>query len=607
MRSRVPRSGEVELLHATVGADLDDDPCRWRSDASCQSRVAGALLKCADTAGDRAFAQRQKIGLSTGAVTGAADARGDAASAVGDAHAVRSERRRSRRLCGGKLRPSIAQRCGGVDLAQAFPRPVASRRSRGLVDAVSRARAAGCAASPNDVDALARDCDDVYDDGNGANGTCGAECGDGVVADERGRATTATHRDGDGCSSDVPRRAGLDAARARRASARRAAATASVDAGEACDDGDTDERRRLLRRAARSRADYTCTGTPSVCTRELRQRHRSAARRGVRRRRRGERRRLLERLPGRAAADICTGQPSVCTFVCGNGTFQAGETCDDGDADRRRRLQRRPAASSRAGSAPAQPSHLHADLRRRPAARRRDCATTATRRAATAARSPARPRPASRAAAQPSNCVADLRRRLHPRRRDLRRSATRSGGDGCSGDFCRQEAGWTLRRPAERLHAQLRQRQPRPAGGVRRRQPRSNGDGCSADLPQPKPAMPAAASRASACSTCGNGARSTRRETLRRRQRRQRRRLQRELPERVGLVLPGARAQPAQPLRDRHRRARRTASFTTAASTRRSPATTRRCRPGAAALTINGAPASSVEPGHPHVLAHGAR
>jgi hypothetical protein len=36
--------GEVDQLHATIGADLDDDLVPTALDASCQSRVAAALL-----------------------------------------------------------------------------------------------------------------------------------------------------------------------------------------------------------------------------------------------------------------------------------------------------------------------------------------------------------------------------------------------------------------------------------------------------------------------------------------------------------------------------------------------------------------------------------
>src|SRR5262249_62053533 len=69
----------------------------------------------------------------------------------------------------------------------------------------------------NEVGGLARDCD-RFDDGNGNNGTCGAECGDGIV-----------------------------------------------QTGEQCDDGDLSAGDGCSN-ACRVEAGWSCMGSPSVCT-----------------------------------------------------------------------------------------------------------------------------------------------------------------------------------------------------------------------------------------------------------------------------------------------------------------------------------------------------
>ena len=180
----------------------------------------------------------------------------------------------------------------------------------------------------NDVDGLARDCDS-FDDGNPNNGSCGAECGDGLVhADEACDDGGTT--DGDGCSSTCTVEGGWTCT-GEPSVCTQNCGNGTLDAGEACDDGGTANGDGCSN-TCEIESGYECSGEPSVCVKkcgngtiqpangEVCDDHNGTSGDGCSS--------TCQVEPGYN----CSGQPSVCTFVCGNGTFQSGETCDDNNA-----------------------------------------------------------------------------------------------------------------------------------------------------------------------------------------------------------------------------------------------------------------------------------
>src|SRR4029079_17134508 len=186
------------------------------------------------------------------------------------------------KTCDGKLARMIAQRCAGVDLLQAFP---ACATTDGSMLAACLGGESGCqlCGLANDVDGLSRDCD-RFDDGSGANGTCGAECGDGILQAgeccDDGDASNA-----DGCSATCDVEPGWSCMGAPSVCTPECG-DGDVDAGETCDDGGTTAGDGCSAGCA-IESGWTCTGTPSACVRN-----------------------------------------------CGNGVVSGaqGEACDDGDA-----------------------------------------------------------------------------------------------------------------------------------------------------------------------------------------------------------------------------------------------------------------------------------
>ena len=312
---------EIDLVHGAIGRNLDTALVPTTTVARCQAAVSAALRKCSDTR-RREFLKCQKAGLRAGAITDAASLE---ATCLGAGNNPQPDPKgKIARACGEGVTGAIASRCGGVDLAVAFP----------ACNAATQAALGSCLAAEsgcqlcrflNQVDGLNRDCDQ-FDDGNGNNGTCGAECGDGIIQDGE-PCDDGNQGSGDGCSNACRVEPGWSCAGSPSVCTP-TCGNGVVDAGEECDDGDTTAGDGCSA-ACTVETGYTCTGSPSVCTRIC-----GNGIVGT-----GEACDDGNGTNGDGCSNACqvepgyrcTGQPSVCTFVCGNGTFDPGETCDDGD------------------------------------------------------------------------------------------------------------------------------------------------------------------------------------------------------------------------------------------------------------------------------------
>ena len=156
--------GEIELLRGAMGIDLDAVLIPTALDANCQSRVAGALLKCADMR-RKSFTKCQKAGLATGAITECGSL---AAACLGTGDATQPD---GNGAIGDMLRQSRAHRRPALrrrrSHAGAFPACDTSDPSALAACLAGESALPALRSSLNDVDGLARDCD-RFDDGNGA-------------------------------------------------------------------------------------------------------------------------------------------------------------------------------------------------------------------------------------------------------------------------------------------------------------------------------------------------------------------------------------------------------------------------------------------------------
>ena len=312
--------GQLDLAHAGLGPDLDTVLAGGA--ASCQSRATAALLRCTDFR-LRAFLKCQQKGLRDGTITDAASLSavclGVGATQQPDPNSVILAN------CGAAIARDVSQHCGGADLLAAFP-PCDAADASGVALCLSRESACAVCQVLRDVDGLSRDCDQ-FDDGNASNGTCGVECGDGIV--QPGEACDdGGFSDHDGCSATCTVEGGW------RCSGQPSVCTLEcgdglLDAGELCDDGDRTAGDGCSA-ACTVENGFECSGEPSTCAPTC----------GNGRLDQGE---ACDDGDGSgadgcsAACQVedgyqCDGEPSSCAFVCGNGSFQGGETCDDGNA-----------------------------------------------------------------------------------------------------------------------------------------------------------------------------------------------------------------------------------------------------------------------------------
>lgn len=314
--------GQSALMHGVITNDLDTGLMTTPGGASCQAQTAAALLKCSDTR-IKDYLKCQKQGLRAGTITDAvslsAACLGTGASPQPDSNGHIAF------MCGTKLSGKISQHCGGTALFDAFP--LCNTSDVTLLTTCLRAESA-CRLCEvlTEVDGITRDCD-LMDDGDGVNGSCGAECGDSVLqvgeSCDDGDQTA-----GDGCSTTCSVEGGWTCT-GEPSVCTQNCGNGALDAGELCDDGDTANGDGCSN-ACTVEAGWGCSGEPSVCERDC----------GNGTLQGGEACDDDDEVGGDGCSSTCqiepgyncSGQPSVCTFVCGNGTFQAGETCDDGDA-----------------------------------------------------------------------------------------------------------------------------------------------------------------------------------------------------------------------------------------------------------------------------------
>ncbi len=315
--------GEISLLHDAIGANLDQALVSTAAVANCQARVSEAVLKCSDLR-RRSFTKCKKAGLKAGLITNGATL---ASTCLGTGDQTQPDvGGKIAKACRTKVALTIAQRCVGVNLTQAFPGCHAGTPNA-LAACLEAKSGCNLCELVSDTDNVSRDCD-RFDDGNGSNGSCGAECGDGLVQAEEG-CDDGDATGGDGCSASCTVEPGWSCS-GEPSICTQTCGNGDVEAGEACDDGDTSSADGCSATCT-IESGWTCAGEPSACVRNCGN--------GI----------IASPLESCDDGDgtggdgcsatcqtepgwQCTGQPSVCTFVCGNGTFQGLESCDDGDA-----------------------------------------------------------------------------------------------------------------------------------------------------------------------------------------------------------------------------------------------------------------------------------
>ncbi|MDX2170109.1 MAG: DUF4215 domain-containing protein [Deltaproteobacteria bacterium] len=314
--------GQLDLLHASYGRNLDQGLIANAAAADCQARVGAALFKCQDTR-LRAFLKCQQRGLRNGAITDAASL---AATCLGSGAAQQpDEQGQIAGDCVAALGREVLQRCTGIDLTAAFA-PCETGDVNGTAACLTRETACALCLTMRDVDAMPRDCD-LFDDGNAANGSCGAECGDGVrqgdeVCDDGNRSEL------DGCSATCTIEGGWTCGGAPSVCTPNCP-NGLVEDGELCDDANATDGDGCSARCT-VEPGYACTGTPSACAPTCGNGELGA----------GEGCDDGNHADGDGCSAscrledgfACSGEPSSCGFVCGNGSFQAGESCDDADA-----------------------------------------------------------------------------------------------------------------------------------------------------------------------------------------------------------------------------------------------------------------------------------
>jgi cysteine-rich repeat protein len=312
----------LDLAHQTIGADLDATLIPNGTDANCQSRVASQLTKCEDRR-MREFLKCQKTGLRRGQVN---DALSLASACLGTGSGPQPDSGgRIAQACNVQIGDSIGQNCGSTNLAAAFPGCNPADASAATTCMNNQSACQLCLLL-NEVDALNRDCD-LMDDGNGANGSCGSECGDGVIQSGE-TCDDGNTNNGDGCGANCVVDGGYTCT-GEPSVCTPLCGNGALDAGENCDDGDT-QNGDGCNSSCFVESGFSCNGEPSVCVHNCGNGVIQA----------GEACDDGDGSSGDGCSStcqieggyVCSGQPSNCTFVCGNGTFEGSETCDDGDA-----------------------------------------------------------------------------------------------------------------------------------------------------------------------------------------------------------------------------------------------------------------------------------
>ncbi len=312
------------LVHGSIGPDLDQNMIAVAADARCQARVTAALLKCEEMR-QTEYLKCQKLGIKSGAITDAASL---AAECLGTGLSTQPDPKgRIASRCSAKILSTIAKQCEETDLTQAFASCGAATPT-GVTSCLSRTSACQLCRMLNDAGGLTRDCD-AFDDGVD-NGSCAAECSDGLVHPEEA-CDDGNSSSGDGCS-DICLVEGGWSCTGEPSVCTQNCGNGVLNIGESCDDGGTANGDGCSSVCA-VESGYTCTGQPSTCVLSCGNGNIQSGQ--------GE----VCDDGNQAGGDgcsascqiepgyICSGNPSVCTFVCGNSVFNPGETCDDGNAN----------------------------------------------------------------------------------------------------------------------------------------------------------------------------------------------------------------------------------------------------------------------------------
>ncbi len=312
------------LVHGTLGPNLNDNLIADSDDARCQAKVTSALLKCED-ARQKEYLKCVKKGLKNGAILDGATLADECLGAALSEQPDPKGRIASK--CGAKVLSTVAKQCDETDLSQAFASCGSTLPSE-TADCLSSESACQLCRMLNEAAGVVRDCD-AFDDGDDLNGSCSAECGDGLVHAEES-CDDQNLSSGDGCSGLCLEEFGFTCT-GEPSVCTPNCGNGTIDAGEVCDDGGTAAGDGCSALCA-VESGFTCTGEPSSC--EL------SCGNGDIQAGEGEVCDDDNAAGGDGCSSSCqvepgyecTGNPSVCTFVCGNSVFDAGETCDDGAA-----------------------------------------------------------------------------------------------------------------------------------------------------------------------------------------------------------------------------------------------------------------------------------
>ena len=313
---------QFDQVHGSVAADLDTGLIPDKDDASCQAKVYSSVLKCSDTR-IKEYLKCENKGLKDGTIT---DATTLSATCLGSGMASQADPKgKIASKCGTKLLSTVNRHCADTDLLQAFV-PCSSADANSLVSCLSSETACQLCRLLNDVGGVVRDCD-AFDDGDDTNGSCSAECSDGLVHPDEG-CDDGNGVAGDGCSDFCQVEGGWTCT-GEPSVCTLNCGNGAIDPGEACDDGATVGGDGCSSTCL-VESGYECSGSPSSC-------HLICGNGALDA---GEACDDGNTIDGDGCtsactvepAYLCTGSPSVCIFECGNGTFQAGETCDDNDA-----------------------------------------------------------------------------------------------------------------------------------------------------------------------------------------------------------------------------------------------------------------------------------
>ncbi len=314
---------QIDLVHRALGEDLDLGLIATpQADATCQARVHAAVLKCAD-ARLKEYARCQAKNIKTGAIVDA-----ETMSQVCLGSGLEPQPDPTNRIglkCLANVTSTIARHCLTTDLTQAFP-PCGESDPIQLGQCLSHQSACEMCLVLNEVGGIVRDCD-AFDDGDDSNGSCQAECTDGLIHPDES-CDDGNGVPGDGCSDFCLEEAGWTCT-GEPSVCTPNCGNGALDEDEACDDAGTasddgcDE-------VCQVEDGWTCTGEPSLCSLDCSNGSVDT----------GEACDDGNPASGDGCSDDCTvepgyectGEPSTCTFVCGNGSFDSGETCDDNNA-----------------------------------------------------------------------------------------------------------------------------------------------------------------------------------------------------------------------------------------------------------------------------------